>query len=936
MTEWNEQLLTGGSGFLAYRLMIEGWPHQWVTDPRITHQIGLGTRKVYPGLQYDGLRISERVVLREAWPEVDGITVTIVPSDANEDTVNGFTRDPKVVAVLTQDLDATASTWTTRRELGLGVYHLGSECVLANESTIVRGYWDSVPQEHAVTDFTSENPVSIYNWPPTMEGRHAFLYAYGPSDHPESDGQIVWRGVVLRPPRMNSDGLSWQIELGPITTQFDQNVGASEEFEYKVRGVYHSAACPLRMGIESFDVDFSNVGLVILNPMYGFYETEDAFASAVTTEMIAAIAAQATGGLLDINTPDFAYNGPSRIDPSPGRYTVYLGFSGGGSDDYDVTVGVMDALDGCTNRGCQGSPDANGSSPREGRMSFYAGDVSGKWYCDFRPQSTPMGYPLPAARTLVGKPTLRIDRDAPRDYKLFRPYGVDDEITWPNNRVYLEKVDGLQVDDVLLVRNGDDAGRYLRITGINALEAERWIYVEFIGNTDVLYITSESSIIPVRTYSDDGNWADFINALVEQSPKANLGKTPWLTDRDVDTTNWLGYWRTYSFQNYWRHRTYQFSKQVRIRDVFAPELMATGWMARLALDGRLDVAPMPFIASQRSADWALTDDEILLPAEEQSGTWPTWEAQADGLVNIAKLRLGYDPNDDSFDEAQDYTVRMTQSIAEHKSGNRALQEIEIRSQPATVGTTEIRVGGFTLKQTRRYGISADLVVEMALPYLRTLAQDYAIVTVAVPFTLFGVLVGDIVEVTSRFIPDGLGGRGVTGKKAICVGRTWNLDPAAEGMGTLTLWFARDSGRVAGYAPTARIGASVDHGGDLFTLNLNPVIGDNVAWSESGDDVAKHFAVGDAVQLVQADTDSPTTAQGTITAKPDVTHVTIQFDDPWDRGFAVWDLRFLIGIGEDLHIMATERQAAYCWIAGEDGEYMFDFYPLNFPAAREFV
>ena len=918
MTEWNNQLLTGGSGFIGYRLMIEGWPHQWVTDPSIVHQSGILTRFVYPGLSYDGLRISERMVLREAWPEVDGMTLRIVASDANEDTINGLTRDAQVVATLVNNLSASDTNWVTQPVLPLGYYHLASECVLCDVSggSITRGFWDSEPQEHAALDYSLDNAVPIYSWPPTMEGRRAYLYAYGPSDDPASDGQIVWRGVVTRPPRMDSDGLSWMIELGSIVSKFDQNLGASDEIEYKLRGVYHSTSCPMSVLVQT---DMSDTLSMPRVDVFGFYESESSFALAVGYKLGLALP-MATGHASHITSIVPSYD--------EGKYKIWTTFNPAYSAslaDFPLRIAVWDALDGhMQDYGGTGDPQRNGQPPYSGQAVYFAGNADGAFYVDGQAQQPPWEYPLPEARTLVGSISSPFHARASTDP------------TWPNNRVYLQSVDGLSVGDYMAVSNGEDEHRTLKITAINT--TYRYITVQLIG-AGGLYISGDSKMVPLRSYGEDTNWCTFIKSIVAQAPSANLGKTPWITDRDVDTSQWQSYWDSdaYPFTNYWRHRVYQFSKQVTVRSVFAPELMVTGWMARLSLDGRLDVALMPFISPQRSANWVLTDDEILLPAEEMVGIWPTWEAQSDGLVNIAKVRLGYNPNTDEFDEAADYNVRMTQSIAEHKSGNRALQTIEIRSQPASVPLWS------PLKYYRiawRFPITAEAVVDMVMPYLRCLSQDYAIVTVAVPFTLFPVLVGDIVDVTSAFIPNGLGGRGVVSKKAICVGRVWNLDPAANQMGTLTLWFARDSGRVAGYAPTGRVASQVDNGGGAWTLQFSASEPLNVAWSESTDGlIAKHFAIGDAIQLVQADTITPGVVHGIITAKPDATHITVQLDASeaaWVPSSVKWNLRFLIAVGEDLHILATLRQAAYCWIADSSGGYAGGFIP-NFPGpAREFV
>lgn len=932
MTDWEDKIQAYGSGFVAYRLMVEGWPHQWVTDPRITHVTGLGLRLTYPGLSYEGLRIDERLVLRDAWPECSGITARIVATDANEDTLNSFTRDPRLIASLVEPVAAGDTTWTTKPLLGASVVHVGSETIFVSEDgvNITRGYWDTEAQDHATLEGGKSNTVSVYNWPPTMEGRRAYLYAYGPNDDPDSDGQSVWRGVVKRPPAMDGDGISWTIEIGPITDRFDQNLGASDEVQYKLRGVYHSSSCPFRMGLVTTNGGATEMPGITVT---GFHATQDQFANAVNLAFEDALAS-ATGNAAHIEYMIMSY---TRV---PGRYSTYFRLDTG-SDEYPLRVGVIDALDGSMRDvGGPGDPNPNGSPPYEPAALYWAGDSTGAFYIlgysaagklKLTEPLPPWGYPLPAARCLVGQPL--IDEDYPPLRRIFDHYRVDDD-TWPDNRVYLESVDGLEVDDVLCVKNGETNNSLIRVTQVHADPVDQYIEVEIIGGGS-LYISSDSTITPIRVYSEDGNWAAFIESIKDQAPGANLGKTPWITAGDVDTTNWSSYWETYAFHDYWRHRSYRFGKQVRVRDVFAPELQMTGWMARMGLDGRLDVAPMPFISAQRSATRSITDNDILLPSDEIVGLWPTWVAQADGLVNIAKIRLGYDPIEDDFVDAGDYTVRIPQSIAEHKSGDRAAARIEVRSESAVHSIAKFSAFGLgTFDITATTTITAEDVVEMVLPYLRAVSTDYATVTLAVPFTFFTVLVGDIVSVTSAYLPDGLGGRGVVNKKAIVVGRTWNFDPAQEEMGKLTLWFARDSGRVSGYAPTGRIGSKSHLGSNLWSVSFSVGSTRNAAWAESDDGlVLNHFAVDDTVQFVQVDTTTPTIVVGTIASIVDEDTCTVQLEESWTPGSDAWNMRFLYNKDGGFTLPLQERQAAYCWIADADREYL-DGNFANYPTARD--
>jgi hypothetical protein len=228
--------------------------------------------------------------------------------------------------------------------------------------------------------------------------------------------------------------------------------------------------------------------------------------------------------------------------------------------------------------------------------------------------------------------------------------------------------------------------------------------------------------------------------------------------------------------------------------------------------------------------------------------------------------------------------------------------------------------------TKNLAPSATEIVDMVGRYLRTLAEDYAVVTVAVPFSKFNILIGEIVEVTSVWIPDGLGGRGVAGKKAVCVGRDWSLDPGQNEMGKLTLWFPRDAGRTAGYCPSGRITGQSNTGGNNWTLTFSIANTWNLAWSESSDgNITKHYDVGDIIKIVQSDSTSPTEKNGTVTAVSNTSHtISVALTSSWTPSSTTWDLTWAADS------TPTDRQLSYCWVADSDGEL------IDGAAARQFV
>lgn len=898
---WSK-FIENGYGSFDLRLMIEGWPHEWATHPRITHASNSNGRLVFPGLQFKGLRISQRANLRDAWPDVRGMTAQIIPSSGVDEAVSGFTRDARPVALIqangsTPGVLAAGTTWVTRpASLPMGAYHVGSECIFVQSGgTLIRGYWNTQAQDHVMLYADQfANPSPIYAWPPTMEGRRWYLYAYGPSDSGSGDGTVIARGIVSRPPALDRDGVSWTINLDSVTRLLEQKVAGGERAEYRIRGVYHSSQCARHFTVRTQANGTNEVPVI---EVAGFYETQDGFAAAFNAAIADTMAA-ATGNALNVASIEFSYN-----DGVPSFFVVM----DAPGLDHPVDIGSHDVLEGITNLLSPRDPVAYGGAVNHGSFRLGAGDADGNFSVPGIKHLPPWGYPLPTSRTMLG--SLRAEQYASNLNLL------DSPSLYPPNRVHLQNVDGLTVGMTLCARTGDTTA-FIEITDVDT--TDRWIEANVIGSVWPIYLSDESSLVPVRTYAKNGNWGSFMQGVIDAAPQANLGETPHITSADVNNSGWAALWSAFPFHDYWRFRNYAFFKPTSVREVLAAELKATGWLGSLDVDGRFNVVPMPQVSPQNTASATLEDGDILIPAEGMFGSWPHWQAQADGLVNIVNLRLGYSPLTDEFDPAFDFQIRDVRSIAEHKSGGRATADIgpkSVRSTQSVKRAILAAASGRPVSATHTAPSPSELA-DMVAPYLRTLSEDYAVVTVCVPFTKFNITIGSIVEVSSRWIPDGLGARGVVAKKAVVVGREWSLDLASGDMGKLTLWFPRDSGRTAGYCPSGRITAQSNTGGNTWLLTFNAANALNIAWSESSDGVVtKHFSSGDAVKIVQADTSTPIMLGGTVgTVNNGARTIVVTFTAGWTPSTLQWDLMF-----DDNAIVA--RQQAYCWVADTNGQLL---------------
>lgn len=895
MSTWT-QITASGSGPVGYRLAIEGWPHEWTTHALLTHSDGAETRRVLPGLQFEGLQISERTVLRDGWPEVANISVRIFPSTEDEDTVNGFTRTPEPVAYLLDRVgipgilpSATAWALDVGGNLPAGYYHIGTECIFQNAGgALSRGRWSTQAQAHfnvyANSDATTAgsyaaNPTPVYDWPPTMEGRRAYLYAYGESDNPAGDGTLIWRGVVLAPPKMDSTGAGWTIELASVVKLLEQNVASASAMSYRIRGVYHSRSSPLFVwGQVTIGIPIGELSVPLQTGFRacGFFESDTEWVNHVT----GVINSATWTAQLGLGRPSFGI--------SNGRYTLNLVV--GSADRKRMTLICRDVIDGDMIRssarqwsGTTAFTQSNNEQAYQGyEYTVMSGDSSGEFVIEDSSLRPHYGYPLPQCRGLLGSPSFDKLGAALRgtaDDGL--PYSSSDT-TWPDDRIYLDSITGLSIGNLLVVANGDEI-TVIRVTGVYVTDplaggrSGNFITASMVSpKPGGLWLSEQSVITPLRVYATDGNFSSFIASVVAASPYANLGDTPYITLSDVQAELWPIYFLgANGTPLMWLHRNYHFLKSLSVRSVLQPEFQGIGLMGRLEADGRFGFTKLPLVSSTRAALHSLTDDEILYGAAGLVGFFPRWEAQPDGLVNSVKLRLGYLAFEDDYDEALDFNIRAISSIAEHKTSGKGNVDIEVKSTTVPWGAE----------------VSANDIATTVADYLRVLSMDYAVVTFAVPFTKFGVLCGDLIQVTCATVPDGLGGRGITNKKGVVVGRKWNLDPGQPRMGELTVYFPRSSS--SGYTPTGRITGQSSLGGNNWRLTFSAINTRNVAWSEAGDGIiTTHFAPSDQVRIVPTDT---TSSAGTVQCM--VISVGAQTIDisvnsgNWTPGSTTWNLMF---------------------------------------------
>jgi hypothetical protein len=742
----------------------------------------------------------------------------------------------------------------------------------------------------------------------------------------------VWRGIVARPPRLNSDGLGWDIALDPIVKALDQRVSASESLQYRIRGIYHSANFPVRLWTEQIPNDGHYPVIAVF--VTGFFETVEDFAAAVNAALASIITertAQIGGDGSEISESVYWETGAVPTGTlALGRYgdtpvirmktADYVASTLTTFEFVSLAFSFESYLEGfCTASVGSTQYSGRGTAGLLGDAYHYAslsggfqqqiderfGNSEGKF-------STPLStttnapifsYPLSPARSALGSivgvnatetssstTNVRIYKTNPALNTLGSPsytvtlvsvtgLNVDDylvcmnvtvpgsdvnvvtiritaiasgpktitadivtadvatigfiaeSVIWPAeqiqstldsslnppDRIYLDDVTGISEGDTLLVKNGDKLIPVL-VTAVDT--DDRFVTATISSSDPVVWFDAHTEIVPIRVFATNTDLHGFLENLQDKSENANDGDTPYIPPGDISIDAFALPYTVSDVPDYWRYRNYIWLKPTVVKEVVREELKAIGWMLRLTATGSIGCTKLPLAtAGASSTTLDETKGDILYPAKSQVGTWPRWEAQSDGLVNTIQVSLGYRIGDDDFDPKFDFTIRDVTSIAEHKSsGNKGDQSIAPKSTSVFAETLPGISPSPDVSALLNEILTPTTVAQWVSGYLRVLSQDYATVTLSVPFRFFSLLIGDHVNVTCALLPNGLGTRGMTSSKAVVVGRKWSFDPASNSMGTLTLYFPREV--ASGYAPSAHITAQANVSGDTWDLSCS--------------------------------------------------------------------------------------------------------------------
>ncbi len=869
-----------GAGSIRYRLEVEGWPVEWVTDTSITHADNADGRFVRGGLQYDGLRMRERVVLHEASIECDPITFKIVPMGkirvgtlTTDEATYYLSRTPDPTDRLAADLafdDTTMAALTSGGSLPDGsVWQIGTETIrVTTWPNIERAIWGSQPQGFVVSSYNRAFDIYLYrDLPPTMEGRRCTLWAYDSADDPAGDGALVWRGIIARVPYRDSDGITWCLEADHRVAQLNQNV-AGGIAEAHVIGINHHQACGFAYQIQYGSTQFPVV------KVFGHHSSE--------AEMLTVINGYLSSILVDVpgffdsiqlaKTDEGLQLIAQRSSASSAQFAIVLGspilgWAHSVVDGWNyVDTGVVKHIPGW---------DLTGSIGLEADKTYWltlarthpqVSSVDPGWTYNGAPVH-PLGYANMMVDGVLGRSDFSDTNDVATNYPPWRIF-VDTDVAGADV-VYISgtaKPDGM----FTVLGAGNVSGKYyvdVQEWGapLGSGSGQVWVgngwqvtlaYQKFLG-----FLGSETVLQVQRDYGL-GDISIFVLLLKSRArDHANEGDTPFLTNED------LGYFSpARPLQPVQGLRQYRYSKSIRVGEILQEEAKFINHFMRLDLDGLLGLAPLPRWSNATPVDALHTIDRRHIIAPENGvGAWPTWTPNRDGRVTQVDIWPAY-RSDTGESIGGPLTVQDTRTIAVTKGRGKSPMEIKPKSWPLFPGVA----------------VNA-ILTDIAREYLAFAATDYDVVTLPVTYEKWDILCGDIVSLTHDLILSGDGYYGVAGRRGVVIEKRVGLDPARTDRIDLTILLTPKN--LVGYAPSALLTDWTNTTGNTWVIKAGADTSLNVAFSALADGKCmQHFGVGDNVVIYQIDLSSIVPYFGAVTAVNYADdEITVELDVIWSPG-----------------------------------------------------
>lgn len=873
---------TTGSGAVAFRLSIEGYPYQAVSDARMEQVLGDGRERVR-GLKSDRITLSERVDLLTTEWEPSGFRATIV--DYRRKWTSRFHLTPSNVTVLAQLHNASATTITVKSTVGFassGVIHVNREAISYTATTATtfttagRGAWDTLAAYHYTETGDGVRFPEVTDHPPILVGRRVQLYVYGAGDDPQGDGTQIWAGIVSSEPRY--DGKVWEFGVDPPSRLLDQDLGNELEDPVDISGIYYPATYPLIVSVVEFNgrsVSAASSSVDRTFAIAGFWRTQDAFCDALTIEIAAQLALE-TGFtqamvakplddgwclefITDSTTPVLMTAWASSATDAIGTRTVRVYHVAGDRTRNGVTAAGDEAY--------QYRLTAGGLEPRTTLGSVVDPSVRSEIAGLSDAQKSGIDVATnPAGRMyLSGVASLTSDITTA-------------VVEWNSNGVDEGGKEGGFTADVLAV---DTSARHV------TLGTPSTFGTTTAGGTTTreraFYAAVGSEVVEARLGRGlgEGTLADFIDAITADTAQyLNTGGVPDLRAADfvspLGTTSDIA--DAASISPFLSRRGFTFFSPQNVKDVIKEECKLLGVIPALDSTGKITFHKIRLPSPSEVSTATLTAADIVTG----QGEWLGLEPMPYGMAGRVDLSYGYDPIED------EHTKR------------RVFRDVDALGRNALARTLEIKPLSVDLEAVTvedEYAIGGRI--------LGVFGGQYALLTVKVKLTRIGVLVGDVVDLNWAKLPNALGTLGVTSQIALVVGRDWTIRSAS---GRLTLLVSQQ--RVGGYVPATKISGAI-----TGTTGTTGPFASTVpsTYFPGSTKAADWWAAGDKVRLYEYDT---TNTSNNVTATVDsvvANSVTWTTDTNWthDAG-PTWCLGSQVSTA-----ITADSQMKFAYIARSD-------------------
>lgn len=851
---------TYGSGELAFRLEVVGWPYQFVTH-RALENIS-ATQPRYEGLDLGGVRLTQRVDPVAAKLDAGGMTVKVI--DLNGKASLAFGKRPQNTTWLRSDATTSATSIAVQSVAGFpssGTIWLDTEAITYTSTTAspasfdscTRGAFSTLAQAHYVADGVGKRYPAITDWPAILQGRRVKLYAYGADDDPQGNGTQIWLGVAVTDPSYN--GTTWSFSCDSIASILDADISSDLETPAKPRGIYFPWNRPFSVSLflgtgSAFGVavDIKSIKFPILDTDTAFFETNEDFCEYLNTK-IATATSTWDSKLYAVSDGDQGWH----FELQTGT-TVKAAWP---SMD-DPRTGLVFAFDAVNEDGTAALSVAAST-----RYLFYIRDSSVS-----APTSTPRGshgftesdsaFPATLAGTFKDS-WIYIDRST----SLTNVTAAS--VSWKENGSSTSGDQNMRVLSIDSATNKLDLGRPL---------AARADYYHFWTGANIPEIRFGRSYIAAPGV---GSVWDFLQAVYNGTAASlNLGSQPDIQSTDFATSDWSSLYGSGLPSLVTARRFFSFAPAT-LSDIVREELKLAGFFLALDPLGKITVkrlrVPVAGEAGAFSITELLTDKSIV-----------TVERAGNGLFNTVRLLTGYNSTEDKH-EGPTYSVRDVAAFGQSP----ATRASEIKPLSEYAGDRE----------------SINDIVELAARIFSMLGGSYTMATFDVPLRKFAIYVGDVVSVSSEFLPEDDGTRGVTSKAGLVLGRDVDLMNARV---RLTVLFA--STRAIGYAPAAKVTSQTNIAGNQWSITVD------TAHFETSITASSYFIANDKVRVYKWDDTVIGEVTGTVNSSSGNV-VTVTFDSVWTPSTSTWVLAY-----DNADTPVQSSQQKYAYMASSTGRIAF--------------